>query len=460
MRRPHLLLLLLLPFLVGCFGAGGTPLSRDELGDVQRKFQGIDDIRTEDEVKDRLAALRSELAPIADSKDPGFRAEAARLRLERAYCWERIGDFTESRAEYGILAGGRGGGCAPSGGSKYGAVVSFRLAQIAEYELTSPDSRTDPERLRKQVKGALEQATRYPVGAETLIRRPPVGSLQPGAWDRKDILYEAYSRLDKYYSDTLSYRIFSALVRFCGGNKNYSYVLAIVLIAILAKLITTPLSAAQFRSMQAMQAVQPELKKLQQKHKGDKQQMARAQMELFKAHKVNPASSCLPMLIQMPILIWVYYGIRHFVFQFWGVGFFYIDSLAHPDIMPGAPAWPGPLVLLYGVSMYFSQKLIAAPAATPEQQQQQKLMAYMMPVLLVVMLKSLPAAFILYWLLSNILMTGHQYLIMRRRRFPEAPVAIPGPAPMPSTPAPAPPPEALDKLSQGTRPRRKKKKRR
>ena len=220
MRRPHLLLLLLLPFLVGCFGAGGTPLSRDELDGVRYTFEEIDRLRTEDEVKDRLAALRAELAPIADSKDPGFRAEAARLRLERAYCWERIGDFTEARDEYGLLSGGRGGGCAPSGGSKYGAVVSFRLAQIAEHELTVRDSPSDPERLRKQVKGALEQATRLPAGAETLIRRPPVGSLQPGAWDRKDILYEAYSRLDEYYSNTLSYRIFSALVRFCGNDKN------------------------------------------------------------------------------------------------------------------------------------------------------------------------------------------------------------------------------------------------
>ncbi len=226
--------------------------------------------------------------------------------------------------------------------------------------------------------------------------------------------------------------------------------------------------------MHAMQAVQPEIKKLQEKYKGDKQQLAKAQMELFKAHKVNPAASCLPMLIQMPILIWVYYGIRHFVFQFWGVQFLYIDSLAEPDVMPGAPAWPGPLLLLYGVSMYFSQKLIASPAATPEQQQQQKLMAIMMPVLLVVILKTLPAAFILYWLLQNILMTGHQYLIMRGRRLAEAvpggvpppppatsPVPPPGSGPPPPRETgPAPPREALDKLSQGTRRRKKKKKRR
>ena len=301
MRRPHLLLLLLLPFLVGCFGPSGVPLGRDELDDIRYKFEEIDRLRTEEAVKERLATLRDELAPIADSKDAGFRAEAARLRLERAYCWERIGEFTEAQNEYAVLSGG-GGGCAPGSGSKYGSVVYFRMAQIAEYQLTAEDTPLDPERLTKQARGALERATRFPMGAETLIRRPPVGSLQPGAWDRKDLHYEAYSRLDEHYRDTLSYRIFSALVRICGNDKSYSYVLAIVLIAVLAKLITTPLSAAQFRSMQAMQALQPEIKKLQQKYKDDKQQLARAQMELFKAHKVNPASSCLPMLIQMPIL--------------------------------------------------------------------------------------------------------------------------------------------------------------
>jgi YidC/Oxa1 family membrane protein insertase len=230
---------------------------------------------------------------------------------------------------------------------------------------------------------------------------------------------------------------------------------------VLAKLITTPLSAAQFRSMQAMQRVQPELKKLQEKYKDDRQQMAKAQMELFKEHKVNPLSSCLPMLIQMPILIWVYYGIRYFVYRFEGVQFLYIQSLGDPDVIAiGARLWPGPLLLLYGVSMYFSQRLIATPAATPEQQQQQKLMAYMMPVLLVVILKDLPAAFILYWFLQNILMTAHQYFIMRagRAHLPAAD-ASGGGSPEPPAPRTGPPQEAIDRLSQGSRRRKKKRKR-
>ncbi len=180
-------------------------------------------------------------------------------------------------------------------------------------------------------------------------------------------------------------------------------------------------------------------------------------MDLFKEHKVNPAGSCLPMLIQFPILIWVYYAIRYFVFQFEGVHFLYVKSLADPDVVTvsGMPV-PGPLLILYGISMYFSQKLLAQPTATPEQQQQQKMMAYMMPVLLLFVLKSLPAAFILYWLLQNMLMTGHQWLIMR----PQRELAAVAESVTTVAESVGPPPEAIQKLSQGNGGGKKKKKRR
>jgi YidC/Oxa1 family membrane protein insertase len=107
--------------------------------------------------------------------------------------------------------------------------------------------------------------------------------------------------------------------------------------------------------------------------------------------------------------------------------------------------------------MYFSQKLIAAPAATPEQAQQQKLMTYMMPVMFLFILKDLPAAFILYWFLQNILMTGHQFLMMRTTAAQVAALADPS-SQQPRPKPPGPPPEALEKLSQGTQRAKKKRK--
>jgi len=451
-------LLLLIPLLAGCFGAAGVPLPADRLYAVRDRFEELDRL-SEGEIDARLKTLQDEVAGLNETKDRSQRAELNRKRVLIGYCWERRGDFTDAQRLYSEIAG-----------TEYGSVALFRIAQIAEHVAAaseedasnsdiSPARRVEAQDIaalqHKQATKSLERAANYPVGTRVLSRTPPVASLQPTVWDIVDVRHASYKRLDKYYREKLSYHIFEFLVRISGGvETNSSYILAIVLIAVLAKIITTPLSAAQFRSMQAMQRLQPQIKKLQEKYKDDKQQVAKAQMDLFKEAKINPLSSCLPMLIQMPILIWVYYAIRYFVYRFEGVHFLYIKNLASPDVIPvGDFLAPGPLLLLYGVSMYFSQKLIATPAATPEQKQQQKMMAYMMPVLLVLILKGLPAAFILYWFLQNMLMTGHQYLIMRSR---QVPVPAGGPPVEPGAPTSGPPPEAIDRLSRGTRRRKKK----
>ncbi len=464
-RWPLALLLILLPLLTGCFGAGGMPVPIDQLRDLQTKFEELDHASRK-EVDSQLATLQQQVAQVAQSKDRAVREQAGRERLLAAYCWERRGDFSDAERNY-----------AEAGKGPYAVVALFRLAQVAEYQKAQAEAEAQSPNLeetrrreaaeiaklegKKEVR-ALERVANFPVGSEVLLREPLVASLPLQAWHLGAVRHEAYDRLDGYYRTRTSYQVMAFLVRLCGGTqqvgqpkKSYPYILAIVLIAVLAKLVTTPLTAAQFKSMRAMQAMQPELKKLQEKYKDDKQQMSRAQMELFKQHKINPASSCLPMLIQFPILIWVYYAIRYFVYQFEGVHFLYLPSLAEPDVIPvGVGPWPGPLLVLYGVSMYFSQKLLSQPTATPEQQQQQKMMAYMMPVILLFVLKGLPAAFILYWLLQNILMTGHQWLIMRPQRLVQATAAAAAAAPPPL------PPEAIQKLSQGSRSGKKKKKRR
>ncbi len=462
MRRIGLVIaILLVPMLAGCFGAMGVPLPEQSRAPLALQLEEIDRLGSEDQLRTQVDSYKQSLAPIADTRDAKLRSDAARLRLLIGYCWERLGQFDEAVDWYKQVRG-----------SQYESVAHMRIVQVAEY-VAEEGPAGESEVWKKEALTALERCAHYRVvldagtgemrGPYVLMRKPPVGTQQPGYWTTDcDILAESRQRLDGHYRDRLIYRIFDFLVTVCSPvGENASYVLAILVLAVLAKLITTPLSAAQFRSMQAMQQVQPELKKLQEKHKGDKQAMAKAQMELFKEHKVNPLSSCLPMLIQMPILIWVYYGIRYFVYRFEGVHFLYLASLANPDVIPiAARLWPGPLLLLYGVSMYFSQRLIATPAATPEQQQQQKLMAYMMPVLLVVILKDLPAAFILYWFLQNMLMTAHQYFIMRAGR-----AALPGSdatgggAPAPPAPSTGPPQEAIERLSQGSQRRKKKRKR-
>jgi YidC/Oxa1 family membrane protein insertase len=493
------LLLLLLPLLAGCFGAGGVPLPPEARGEIRDLLTAIDDL-SEEQLSQRLDELEARVDAAGTPSEAPERRHLERDILLLGYCWERRGDTTrgalrEALENYSRLTSGGGLGCGRDTGgvyatasSIYSSVAYMRVAQVSQHlaeenrtisadpsltEVERQDARASEPLYVKRATSALERLEQLPVqpvpgstkvrGPLVLLRRPSVAISRLEEWLQVDAVREARRRLDEYRKEKLSYHIFEFLVRIAGGeNSNTSYILAIALIAILAKLITTPLSAAQFRSMQAMQRLQPEIKKLQEKYKEDKQQLAKAQMDLFKEYKINPLSSCLPMLIQMPILIWVYYGIRYFVYRFEGVHFLYIDNLANPDVLLiSGILLPGPLLLLYGVSMYVSQKLIATPAATPEQQQQQKMMAYMMPIMLVLILKGLPAAFILYWFLQNILMTGHQYLIMRSQR-PLVPAgALAGARAAAESSGPTgPPKEAMDRLSQGTKGRKKKRKRR
>lgn len=454
-----LALLLLLPLLAGCFGPTAVPLPLDRLVSLRDELVSLDRLSATD-LDERMRTLTDQIKAAGSPKERTARSEIGHQHILLGYCWERQGHFKDAKADYYSALG-----------TDYASVAAFRIAQIAQHEVGAyqqqarDTSLSDDERevdkglleaARKQAMQYLERGANYPPDTKVLLRSPEVGSLQPGTWEIKGIRREAYARLDVYYRTTLSYRVFQQLVRFCGGEKRHlSYVLALILLAVLAKLITTPLSLTQFKSMRAMQAVQPEIKKLQEKYKDDKAALAREQMALFKAHGVNPVSGCLPMLIQLPILMWVYWGIRHFTYRFMGIPFLYLRSLGDPDVMRiGDATWPGPLLLLYGLSMYVSQKLISPPTTSPEQRQQQKLLAYMMPVMFVILFRSLPAAFILYWLLMNGLVTGHQYLIMRPQRLAEVAAATSPPPPAP------PPPEAIRKLSQGTKPAAKKKKRR
>ena len=460
---PLLGLLLLLPLVSGCFG-GGAPLPRDKYDEVRSAFVQLDQLGPGD-LETRNRELGEQIAAAEKAKDSDA-AHTAFLKLQRAYTWERLAGV---KNDFGLLSSAVG--LYQQTGSIYGSVASMRIAQIERFREKQEADRGNEQQAqvyRSNAIRALETLGFAQVDAKTFIRVPEVGFQPLQEWQLVDARTQANLWLDPYWHNTWQYKLFDILVLLCGGpHRNSSYIIMIFVIAVLAKVVTTPFSVAQFRNMRAMQLFQPELKKLQEKYKGDKQALAKAQMELMKEHKVNPASSCLPMILQMVILIQVYYGIRHYIAHFQHVHFLYLPSLANPDtILIGGAPLPGPLLILYAASMYFTQKLISMPAATPEQQQQQRLMAIMMPFLMLMIMQSLPAAFILYWLLQNVLMTGHQYLIMRPHRAADAAAAAAAralsrePESQKEAPPAAAPPEAIQRLTQGRKPTKKKKKRR
>lgn len=235
--------------------------------------------------------------------------------------------------------------------------------------------------------------------------------------------------LDKENSQKPLYKIMDALVKATGSRPSFSYWFAIILLTVILKIVTTPLTKAQFRSMKEMQSIAPKVKEIQEKHKGDQATIGQKTMELYKEHHINPFASCLPILIQMPILWMMFMMMQQYEFQLQHGTFAWIGSaLSHLTYVPvpsffgsmGGLVWVTArnlaepdliLVVLYLISMYISTKM---SAVDPTQAEQQKMMAIMMPLMFGLIFATYPSAFLLYWLTLNILQTVQQYYILHK----------------------------------------------
>jgi len=181
-----------------------------------------------------------------------------------------------------------------------------------------------------------------------------------------------------------------------------NYGLDIIILAIFLKILFTPLTHKSQKSMKEMQKLQPEVKKIQQKYKDDKQALNREVMELYKRRKVNPFGGCLPLLIQMPVFFALYRAflgaieLRHSPFILW------IRDLADKD-----PAYITPLLM--GATMYFQQKMTTV-SADPSQA---KMMTFM-PLIFIFIFLNFPSGLVLYWLVTNVLTIVHQMYINRK----------------------------------------------
>ncbi|MDO8953849.1 MAG: membrane protein insertase YidC [Gammaproteobacteria bacterium] len=182
------------------------------------------------------------------------------------------------------------------------------------------------------------------------------------------------------------------------GNWGWS----IVMVTILIKLLFSPLSAKSYGSMARMRMLAPKIAKLKERCGDDKQKLGKATMDLYREEKVNPLGGCLPMLIQIPVFIALYWMIMESVELRQAPFIFWIHDLSARDpyfIMP----------LLMGASMFLQQRLNPAPADPT----QAKVMM-MMPIIFTVMFLSFPSGLVLYWLVNNCVSILQQWWIIRR----------------------------------------------
>jgi YidC/Oxa1 family membrane protein insertase len=220
------------------------------------------------------------------------------------------------------------------------------------------------------------------------------------------------------------------VLNFFHGNLGLAWAWSIVATTVVVRIILVPLVIRQLHSMQSLQQHAPEMKRIQQKFKHDKQKQQAELMAFYKENKINPAASCLPMLLQIPVFLSLYYTLRGF-----GTNFLCLTpatngsttaakaacqtivdhtnlSFLHfiPSIADKTTShWGGYVLLVIYVGSQMASGLFMAPTA----QKQQRIIFMVMPLLFVFVIAHFPAGLVLYWVTTNLWTVG-QGLITRQ----------------------------------------------
>lgn len=203
---------------------------------------------------------------------------------------------------------------------------------------------------------------------------------------------------------------------------DYGY--AIIAFTIITKLLLLPINIKQTHSTKRMNEIQPKMKEIQEKYKNDKEKLNQKLMELYKEEKYNPASGCLPALIQLPIVIALFNVLRDPVKYVFGTpqaydainkGFWWMTNIGIAETKATLLAIGGfglPLLaLISGVTTYIQMKMVSPNAKDPTQ----KSMTTMMPIMFAYITYTVPAGLAIYWIVGNIFTIVQQYVMLRNK---------------------------------------------
>ncbi len=245
--------------------------------------------------------------------------------------------------------------------------------------------------------------------------------------------YERLRRIGHDFDDVNPYGWpgFRTLVRFFAVPTRWllvwmheslglAYGLVLVVFGILVRVILWPLNQKAMRASMQMQAVQPLMKELQERHKDNPQQLQQEMFRLYKEHNVNPFGGCWPMLLPMPVLFALFFVLQNSI-ELRGTSFLWLPDLSRPD-----PLYVIPLIM--GVSMYALTKV---GQLGMEPNPQMKMMLYFMPVMMTVLFVNFPSGLNLYYAVSNIASVPQQWMLARERMKRNPPPTVPEPPPAP-----------------------------
>src|SRR3954452_21218400 len=226
---------------------------------------------------------------------------------------------------------------------------------------------------------------------------------------------------------------FDAVIRFFHDNFGFSWGLSIIALTACVRALLVPLTLKQCKSMQSLQRLAPEIKKLQEKYKDDKQRLNQEMMKFYQENKVNPFGSCLPLLMQMPVFISLFYMLRkdlkidicgpkerilkaaadhHTTLQ--NIGCDKVDPgsakfLFIGDLTPSATG----ATLIVLLALYVGSQLASSLLMSVTADKNQRTMMLALPFVFVIFVHTFPAGLLVYWITTNLWTVGQQYLVRR-----------------------------------------------
>jgi YidC/Oxa1 family membrane protein insertase len=202
----------------------------------------------------------------------------------------------------------------------------------------------------------------------------------------------------------------TAVLLFMHDKLGFGWGLSIIALTFVTRLVILPLSIKQLRSVRSMQVHAPQIKEIQQKYKSDRQRLQQELMKFYQDNHINPFASCIPLLLQFPFFITLFYVLRHDLKPHLmethahggNIGWWFIPNLgekSHGVVLVT-------LLVLYFATMLGSSLVMAASADT-----QQRTMMFIMPVIFTPIIIGFPAGLVLYWITTNIWTIGQQYAV-------------------------------------------------
>lgn len=233
--------------------------------------------------------------------------------------------------------------------------------------------------------------------------------------------------------------IADAVLNFFHDDVGLSWGMSIIALTVVTRAVLIPLTYKQLKGMRALQALQPQIKELQEKYKNDRQRMQQEMMRIYKENKVNPFASCVPLLAQIPVFITLFFLLRDQLPEDIGceagecgaeASFWFISDLT-------AKATGGELVAL--ILLYVGTQLVSGLVMSITADKSQRMILFLLPIIFVPFILSFPAGLILYWITTNVWTIGQQLVIQKVVPPPAAATAGGAAAVQEAKPPPPPP---------------------